>query len=299
MITKENAGITKGMIFAGCSYTWGQGLYYYSNLSTLQDQSNPWGYHNIYTQSHQRFKESVRYPRLVAKHFNSFEFVHPENGGANDGIIEYWENCFTNRSEGATIKNLANGTNDVPIYKIKYTEVSHLIFQLTQWNRDIFRCKVDGEIIEAPMQWYWDINPNRDKPYADLLEKYMNTNKLEFGSMNNDLIVGGLNNVKRFLSDCESKGIKTYVLAWPHEFISRIEKDDWLKQRWITFDYNNINYKCIEHMNLANPELEIYKDYTSFKVPPQDSHPSLKCHEIIADNIIKYIENQNNLWQIY
>jgi len=27
-------------------------------------------------------------------------------------------------------------------------------------------------------------------------------------------------------------------------------------------------------------------------VPPQDSHPSLKCHQIIAENIIKFIENK-------
>ena len=34
---KENAKVGKGMIFAGCSFTWGQGLYYYSNLSTLKE----------------------------------------------------------------------------------------------------------------------------------------------------------------------------------------------------------------------------------------------------------------------
>ena len=27
----------KGIIFAGCSYTWGQGLYYYSGLETLKE----------------------------------------------------------------------------------------------------------------------------------------------------------------------------------------------------------------------------------------------------------------------
>ena len=45
MKSKQNAKITKGIIFAGCSFTWGQGLYYYSNLDTLQepppDQYNP------------------------------------------------------------------------------------------------------------------------------------------------------------------------------------------------------------------------------------------------------------------
>jgi hypothetical protein len=91
---------------------------------------------------------------------------------------------------------------------------------------------------------------------------------------------------------CEDRGIKTYILSWPHEFIKLLEKDEWIKERWITFNYEGKNYECIEYLNENNPELEIYKDYASFKVPPQDSHPSLKCHQIIAENIIKFIENK-------
>ena len=114
----------------------------------------------------------------------------------------------------------------------------------------------------------------------------------EFGDINDDLQDKGLNNVKRFLQECESKGIKTYILSWPYEFIGWIKKDPWLNERWITFDFNEKNYECIEHMNLDNPEFEIYKDYDSFKTPPQDSHPSLKCNQIIAENIIKFIKNK-------
>jgi phospholipase/lecithinase/hemolysin len=31
-----------------------------------------------------------------------------------------------------------------------------------------------------------------------------------------------------------------------------------------------------------------------FDVPPNDSHPTLKCHRIIAQNIINFIENKEN-----
>ena len=37
MKLKQNAKVTKGMVFAGCSFTWGQGLYYYSGMDTLQE----------------------------------------------------------------------------------------------------------------------------------------------------------------------------------------------------------------------------------------------------------------------
>jgi len=293
MISKKESNVTKGMIFAGCSYTWGQGLYYYSNLETLMDQDNPWGYtRGIANPSHHKFKELVRYPRLVANHFKSFEILHPENGGSNDSIVRYWKECFTNRNSGEMFSSEAHGSVPNKIEFIEYEEVSHVVFQITQWMRDLLEIEVDGEKIKVPIQWYWDNNPNRDRPYRDLFEKYLESEGRNFGDLNEYLQNKGLSNIKEFLQECENKGIKTYILSWPHEFIKFLEKDEWLKERWITFDYDGKNYQCIEHMNLDNPEFEIYKDYESFKIPPQDSHPSLKCHRIIAENVIKFIKNK-------
>jgi hypothetical protein len=293
MISKQGAKITKGMIFAGCSYTWGQGLYYYSNLETLRDQVNPWGYtRGIANPAHHKFKEKVRYPRIVADHFKSFEIVHPQNGGANDVIVQYWKNCFTNRDKNAELLTEAHGNVPTRIEQIEYEEVSHVVFQVTQWMRDLYEIEYEGEKIKLPMQWFWDNNPSRDRPYRDILEKYLEKEGMVYGELNGSFQEKALNDIKRFLVECEEHGIKTYILLWPHEFIKIIEKDEWLKERWITFDYNGNNYQCIEHMNLANPEFEIYKDYDNFKTPPQDSHPSLKCHRIIADNVIKFIKNK-------
>lgn len=293
MISKQGAKITKGMIFAGCSFTWGQGLYYYSNLKTLRDQVHPGGYtRGIADSAHHKFKEKIRYPRIVADYFKSFEILHPQNGGSNDSIIRYWENCFTNRNPNEMFSSEAHGLDSNKIELIEYDDVSHVVFQLTQWMRDILEIEVDGEIIKAPVQWYWDNNKNRDRPYRDLFERYLESTGRIFGELNDYLINKGLKNVKRFLQECESKGIKTYILSWPSEFTEWIEMDKWLNDRWITFDYCGKNYQCIEHMNIDNPEFEIYKDYGSFEIPPQDSHPSLKCHQIIAENIIKFIKNK-------
>jgi hypothetical protein len=293
MISKKDYKVTKGMIFAGCSYTWGQGLYYYSNLETLRDQENPWGYSRwIANPAHHLFKESVRYPRLVANHFNSYEIVHPENGGANDVIVEYWKNCFTNREKDAEILTEAHGIVPAKVEQIEYEEVSHVVFQLTQWMRDLYEIEYEGEKINLPIQKYWVNNPNLDRPYKDIFEKYMEKIGEDFSNLNESLQRKALNNIKEFLMGCEDRGIKTYILSWPHEFIKLLEKDEWIKERWITFNYEGKNYECIEYLNENNPELEIYKDYASFKVPPQDSHPSLKCHQIIAENIIKFIENK-------
>ena len=72
----------KGMIFAGCSFTWGQGLYYYSNMSTLRQPAPEQYDFKLVTHAHKRFMASLRYPRLVANHFGTFELVKKEMGSA-------------------------------------------------------------------------------------------------------------------------------------------------------------------------------------------------------------------------
>lgn len=290
MVPKKDAKITKGMIFAGCSYVWGQGLYYYSNMETLIDPDNPWGYNwGLVSPAQHKYKESVRYPREVAKHFGRFELVQPENGGANDQIVNYWRNCFKNREKDAKVKGFQPNSYDL-VEPIEYEEISHVIFQLTYWMRDNFEYDYRGEIISQPVQWAWD--NHRERPYNDMFLEYLEKNNYELGVFHDTLIERGLNNVKSFLQECEEKGIKTYLLTVASEFIEKIKKDSWLSERWITIDYNGKNYEFLDDMLKENPNLTIFKDYENFEVPPQDSHPSLDCHRILAKNIIKFIENK-------
>ena len=65
----------KGLIFAGCSFTWGQGLYYYSGLDTLVEPAPDCYDAKLVTDAHKKYMETLRYPRLVANHFKTFEIV--------------------------------------------------------------------------------------------------------------------------------------------------------------------------------------------------------------------------------
>ena len=55
----------------GCSFTWGQGLWYYSYSPTVIEdkpyQFNP----SLLNESHHKFKDSRRFARLVADHFEN------------------------------------------------------------------------------------------------------------------------------------------------------------------------------------------------------------------------------------
>ena len=292
MIPKKDAKIAKGMIFGGCSYVWGQGLYYYSNMETLVNPLHPFGYNpGLLKEAHHRFKESVRYPRIVAKHFNSFELVHPQNGGANDQIVNYWSNCFKNREKGAKVKGFQPDCYD-SVEFINYEEVSRVVFQLTHWMRDHFQYEYEGEIINLPAQWSWD--NHRERPYNDMLLSYLEKNNTDFATLNNELITKSLNNVKSFLQECEENGVKTYILTYADEYLEGLKTDKWLSERFITINYADKKYECIDYMIKENPHLTIFKDHEMFDVPPNDSHPTLKCHRIIAQNIINFIENKEN-----
>ena len=61
----------KGIIFAGDSFTWGQGLYFYSELPRLfYPPFNQYIGDNV-TKSHRLFKNTKSFTRLVSNYFNT------------------------------------------------------------------------------------------------------------------------------------------------------------------------------------------------------------------------------------
>jgi hypothetical protein len=285
MESKIDNRVVKGMIFAGCSFTWGQGLYYYSNLPTLKEPLPDHYDSSLVKSSHIEFMKTIRYPRLVASHFKTFEYVHPSNGGANHSAVEWWKDCFNNRQREAWREG-----HVVP--KIEYEEISHLVFQFTQWQRNNFIIEHKGQRHDVP--YHAACQEPVDKVFAEWLIDQNQT----LDSWTKNYIQSNIDEVKDFLVNCEQHGIKTLVFTWPDELLEYIEKDPWLVERLIKFDYDGKNYDSIEklmsrtfmHGPLYNPELTIKWDTENFKETPKDHHPSKKCHQVMADNIIKHIE---------
>lgn len=288
MEVKQGAKITKGIVFAGCSFTWGQGLYYYSNLPTLKEPPPDAYNSNLLTSSHIRFMESVRYPRIVANHFNTFECVYPGNGGSNEGAIEWWERCFTAKGPGER-------HNSLPVDSIDYKEISYVVFQLTQWQREHFILQDSRERHDIAFHQV------SEPPLSDLFMKYLEEKNTTLEDWIDAYKRKGLQNVKRFLMNCESKGIKTLLFTWPIEYVELIEEDEWLKERFLKFEYKDTTYNSIDELMdhdrwnpKGNPELTIKWDVESFEETPKDHHPSLKCHQVMAENVIKRIESDTN-----
>lgn len=285
MIPKQGANPHKGMIFAGCSFTWGQGLYYYSNLPSLKEPPPDAYDSKLVSYPHIKFMESVRYPRIVADHFDSFEFVYPGNGGSNEGAIDWWMHCFTKEFPG----HVLNGYKVPPIDP---KEISYVIFQLTQWQRDHFLLQSETDTYDIAFHQI------SEPAYADHFLEWMERKGFELDTWIEDYKQKSIDRIKKFLLYCEGMGMKTLLFTWPNEYVEFINKDPFLSERFLKMEYKGSLYDSISdlmspgamHNKSYNPELTIKWDEESFLITPKDHHPSLKCHQVIADNIIKRIE---------
>lgn len=276
MIPKFQSRISKGMIFGGCSFTWGQGLYYYSNLPTIKEPMPDQFDVKLVTEAHLRYMESVRYPRLVANHFNAWELVAPGNGGSNLSITRWWDGLFT---------NLNASNNLMPQKKFEFSEVSHFIFQFTQYQRDNFIFEYGGKKYDVP---FAEVSQD---PLQTIFIKWLEQQDVTLEQWLDNYFQDNLNRVTQLFKKFEEHGVETYIILWPTSYLPYVEKNNYLNKKLIKLHFNNTVYASIEDIMKQHKNLEIKYDYENFEEPPKDHHPSKKCHEIIANSIIAHLEN--------
>lgn len=301
MIPKQGAKVAKGIMFAGCSFTWGQGLYYYSNLPTIQEPLPDHYDPNLVTRAHHEYKKRCRYPRLVADHFDTWEVVHPMNGGSNQSAIKWFRSWLLNGGW----KVISNAGDDweynldyinynpdnpdpgCPPKTYDFTELSYVFLQLTQSHRNNFMFTFDNTDYNVPLA---EIRGNLEINKVFL--NYLHSKDMDIDQWLEQYMQDNLNEVKQFLELCERKGVKTGFITWPNEYIPYIQKDQWLLDRFISLEYKDEKFDSIEDLMKKHRECEIKHDYENFTETPKDHHPSKTCHKVMADAIIKYIENK-------
>lgn len=254
----------KGIIFAGCSFTWGQGLHYYSDTESLKYPQKDDSFHiHQMTNFHLKYMESKRFARLVADNLKTVEFVNDRNGGNDKQTIQYWATTIGNHIH------------------LPYSDFSHLVFQLTEPIRSHFDFELDGieySFIPSDLQ----IGGKN----FDEFKKWLETNGFNFKNWYQLHIVQILELLKQKLIFFEEKGIETSIMTWPEEYLDYIKKDVFLSERLISFQYKFINFESLESL-MTIPEMKISTDKKNLKQKVYDDHPSLSCHQIIAESIIK------------
>jgi hypothetical protein len=271
----------KGIIFAGCSFTWGHGLWYYSELENM-----PYGDQHLHLfinkSSYSNIKDVNRFPRLVSKHFNTYEVVKRFTAGSEDTSFQFLKQIF-DINEGENSPTLS-------IEKYNFNEIEYLIFQTSSPDRNDFKIEIDGEIKS------FNCNDLRRNKKIDLL--YKNGIK-DFEDFYELLVKQCFDNIKSNLEFYESKGIKCFLLCWTEDYLPHIINDKWVNDRFIPLEYDNKSYDCINHLFKEYQNLIIINDKEFFgENTPKDEHPSKKCHQIIAESIIKKIEQYEKINQL-
>jgi hypothetical protein len=269
----------KGILFVGDSFTWGQGLQYYSSLPNIKINDNSFNYLSL-TESHIAYIKKNRFPRLVADHFNTFELVKNENGGGMESIFKFLDNL-------ETFKN----SNIALVKPYSYNDFDYVVFQCTEIFRDrsLFYDTNKNEK-------YADSFNNQSDEYNELW-KYVIDN---YGSNIDNYIKDYPNilfkKIESVLKEIENNGIKTFITTWPKINVDYINNSEFLKERLITYNLNDTlvtSFEEFEHTKYGETQCgyTIQSDNIEIIGPNiRDGHLSKLGHKLVANAIIKKIE---------
>jgi hypothetical protein len=272
----------KGLLFGGCSFTWGQGLYFYSELNRLIKPINEFTYRRKeLNDAHFKFRDTLRFPRLVANHFNTFEVVKLLNGGSEDETFDFFDIIFDHTRDGAD--HLSHD-------KLHYDDIDYIVIQTSQIWRNKFWFELDGVMEFAGI---YPSNEHESGICGHNEEKFLrwlSENNISLDEWMTLHKKRQFERLKERMLFYEEKGIKTKLLCWEIDLLPYIKEDPFFINRFITFEYKGKPYDNIWQMHLENKELTIKFD-PYFEEQIQDHHPSKDCHRLIADAVIKSIEN--------
>jgi len=261
--------------FAGCSFTYGDGLDYYEGS-----------------------KETSRFSHLVASHFNAQSLNQSFRGGSHTQIIRWWESFFQNNTVDVFVFQFTMWMrSDSPVLP----DTSHIdvmaknektfVKWLTQHNLTIDEYMEQSKIsdvlnvvnflkaYETKFPIYILCWPNFILPYVKkhewLTDRLI---KLEYKGETYETI-----------SDLMDNPLKP-KFGLMSEILSSIPRSTSITDsKNLIFNTGEI-FQVIEN---SRPELTIATDYATFKKPRKDYHPSKLCHRVIADSIITRLTHDN------
>lgn len=270
----------KGIIFAGCSFTFGYGLNYYSpNFDGEWAQPYPGSisYHKL--QPSMEFQTNNRFSNMVASHFN-VPHLQPNRVSGGDYVnVEWLENLFWKRDCVDTETSFKN--TDVK------NDFKCVIFQTSYVNRNM------------EFNYKQLLNPNKEFFKSQEEITATNDKMKEFDIENNYPWETNLQNqnlrvtwdkVKHTCKRYENTGINVYFLHI--QDLWKDIDDDFLKDRHIPIYHRGKEYFCFDELNNLSNSL-IATDFDFFgDIPPKDFHPSISTHKSVSESIIKRIQHE-------
>ena len=256
----------KGIIFTGCSFTWGGGLEYYA---PFKDIPNPYDFQydeQKITFAIMNFIKANRFSRLVANHFEMWEVNKLTCGGSDEASINFLKNCFSLDNTKDTVKTIDKQYENIRHQRFSTDEIEYVIFQLTH-----------------PLRTY-NINLKNQESASDIFSNWE--------EMENHFISKNLQDVIEIFKQLEEIGIKCKLWSWHADYVKFIKNDEYLSNKFIKLKYDDKEFDCLYDLLETYPKFRIRTSgflLNGKEIP--DDHQTIECHKIIADSIISYLKN--------
>ena len=260
-------------LFLGCSFTWGEGLQYYSGLPSVVFHPK-----HVYNQSEltypqYQFIRKHRFSKLVADMANGVDITQAINGGNNSNGLFYLTEKTPEMVSNSDVLRFDKET------AFKKEELTHIVIQFTDIYRDQF------ESMGSKKEW------NKEKQYDYCIEKRISASSFEM-----DAIRYMLRKYLKKLEPYIQIGIKVGFLLWQHNHWYDVICEDefkFIKENLIKINNKSIQYTSIHDFTDNGRIFSIQSDFCA-KYGKQcgDAHLSLEGHKIIAESIYtKFFSN--------
>ena len=290
----------RGIIFAGCSFTWGEGLELYSEYPTIRYSFYKQEHKGYYfpeavmyqKPGHVRFIEANRFSRKVAQHFNTFDLVHPKNGGSLSTMRKF------------IASSLLEYEGDIEYIVLQFTEVLRDVYIHDNCIndccdisvREILNDRVSYECKELSLNDY-----SKYKSYELYNKFFSGKTPLEIDM---EYSIKELVKTLRYLKNItETTDIKVKLLgSWTndnqkYENLKNVDLElyQFYKQNLVPIETKKRTHETIFTAYNSEPEYRIATDLPW----SNNDHPSLEFHNVLTKSIIKNIENDTEIKNNY
>lgn len=287
----------KNAIFAGCSFTWGQGLWSYLETKQHVPSYEEWIFENKPLADNSReIRENLRFPKLVSDELNLHIISKIKNGGTDEESVEFIDYIFDKTKDYNSI---------FPQEKYNYTDIDLCVYQTTQLSRSGIRFIHNDEMYyvkSTPDNRAFDfiekiiINENGNQENIpqknlDILFEYMYHNDLDIEDVLKDILITTVDKIEKTLKKLHENLIKVFVFSWSDEYLNEFQKRDFFKDKFVKLKYQEKEYMCLEYLFKEHPHLMLMNDKTVLHKTGLDMHPSKECHEVIAKSILEKYYN--------
>ena len=260
----------KGIIFSGCSFTWGQGLWMYydkdikipMSIEYTGGKDNmdvEWKSTRVPEEAYELHK-TLGWPTKVAEYLNGTPIIKRYNGGNDEESIRFINEVFGNNDVSVNKHSMVKKNYDIE-------NVDYIFFQTTQPYRCDFEFKYNNkdykmwstpnlqnfervsEMVFVKGQGIQERQHSKKIGERIFIDWLIDNNYTfdDFEKIHTEQV---MDRVESVLKKYSEMGKKVYLLNWTWEYWKAIKDRPFLKNIHIPFNYKGFTYNSIHELQM-------------------------------------------------